>query len=33
MKLLDSNPSMARWLRMAQTARLREADRKLGALG
>jgi CRP/FNR family cyclic AMP-dependent transcriptional regulator len=33
LKLLDSNPSMARWLLMAQTARLREADRKLGALG
>ncbi len=33
LKLLESNPSMARWLLMAQTARLREADRKLGALG
>ena len=33
MKLLDSNPSMARSLLMAQTARLREADRKLSALG
>jgi CRP/FNR family transcriptional regulator, cyclic AMP receptor protein len=33
LKLLDSNPSMARWLLMAQTARLREADRNLGALG
>ena len=33
LKLLDSNPSIARSLLIAQTARLREADRKLGALG
>jgi len=33
LKLLDGNPGMARWLLLAQTARLREADRKLGSLG
>jgi CRP/FNR family cyclic AMP-dependent transcriptional regulator len=33
LKLLDKNPSMAKSLLLAQTARLREADRKLGALG
>jgi CRP-like cAMP-binding protein len=33
LKLLDGNPAMARSLLLAQTARLREADRQLGALG
>jgi CRP/FNR family transcriptional regulator, cyclic AMP receptor protein len=33
LKLLDGDPSIARGLLIAQTARLREADRKLGALG
>lgn len=33
MKLLDSNPSITRKLLLAQTARLREADTKLGAIG
>ena len=33
LNLLDDNPSMTRSLLVAQTARLREADRKLGALG
>jgi CRP-like cAMP-binding protein len=33
LRLLEDNPSMARSLLLAQTARLREADRKLGALG
>ena len=32
-KLLDGNPSIARKLLMAQTARLRAADQKLAALG
>ncbi|HJR93433.1 MAG TPA: cyclic nucleotide-binding domain-containing protein [Acidimicrobiia bacterium] len=33
MKLLETTPAMAIKLLLAQTARLREADRKLGALG
>jgi CRP/FNR family transcriptional regulator, cyclic AMP receptor protein len=32
-KLLDTNPSIARKLLLAQTARLRTADQKLAALG
>lgn len=32
-KLLDSNPSIARKLLVAQTVRLRDADNKLAALG
>lgn len=33
MKLLNSNPSITRKILLAQTARLREADKKLGAIG
>ncbi len=33
MKLLDGSPSIARKLLIAQTARLREANKKLSALG
>jgi len=33
LKLLDNSPSMARKLLVAQTARLREANKKLSALG
>lgn len=33
LKLLDHNPSIAKKLLIAQTARLREADKRLSALG